>query len=319
VSDLGRVVVLAGGLTYERDVSLQSGRRVVDALKSIGVEAILADTDAALLPLLAQVTPAVSFIALHGGSGEDGAIRGVLDCAGVPYVGAGANACRLAFDKPVAKELVRRAGFGTPEWVAVPHTTFRELGATAVLSRIVDRLGLPLMVKPAQGGSALGASAVFEAAQLPAAMVSCFSYGETALVEQFAVGTEVSVSVLEMDAGDPRALPAVEISAEGGAYDYVARYTAGETDFHVPARLPEPVSAEAAALALTAHRVLGLRDISRTDAIIDAGGNVQFLEVNVAPGMTETSLLPMALSAAGRQLGIVCRDLLAGAAARGPG
>ncbi len=319
MSDLGRVVVLAGGLTYERDVSLQSGRRVVDALKSIGVEAILADTDAALLPLLAEVTPAVSFIALHGGSGEDGAIRGVLDCAGVPYVGAGANACRLAFDKPVAKELVRRAGFGTPEWVAVPHTTFRELGATAVLSRIVDRLGLPLMVKPAQGGSALGASAVFEAAQLPAAMVSCFSYGETALVEQFAVGTEVSVSVLEMDAGDPRALPAVEISAEGGVYDYVARYTAGETDFHVPARLPEPVSAEAAALALTAHRVLGLRDISRTDAIIDAGGNVQFLEVNVAPGMTETSLLPMALSAAGRQLGIVCRDLLAGAAARGPG
>ncbi|HEV7208233.1 MAG TPA: D-alanine--D-alanine ligase [Mycobacteriales bacterium] len=319
MSDLGRVVVLAGGLTYERDVSLRSGRRVVDALKSAGAEAILADTDPALLPLLAELAPAASFIALHGGSGEDGAIRGVLDCAGVPYVGAGANACRLAFDKPVAKELIRRAGLATPDWVAVPHTTFRELGASAVLDRIIERLGLPLMVKPAQGGSALGASAVFEAAQLPGAMVGCFSYGEIALVEQFVVGTEIAVSVLELDAGDPQALPAVEIAATGGAYDYGARYTAGETDFHVPARVSDEITAAAAELALAAHRVLGLRDLSRTDAIVDATGTVQFLEVNVAPGMTETSLLPMAAAAAQLQLGIVCRDLLAAAAARGPG
>lgn len=319
MSDLGRVLVLAGGLTYERDVSLRSGRRVADALKGVGVEAVLADADAALLPVLAELAPDAVFIALHGGSGEDGAIRAVLDCAGVPYVGSGAAACRLAFDKPAAKELARRAGLSTPGWVAVPHATFRELGASAVLSRIVDRLGLPLMVKPAQGGSALGATAVFDAGQLPGAMVTCFSYGDSALVEQFVTGTEVAVSVLEDSPGNPRPLPAVEISAPGGVYDYSARYTAGETDFQVPARLDEQATARAAEVAVVAHRTFGLRDLSRTDAIVAADGTVQFLEVNVSPGMTETSLLPMALSAAGGDLGTVCRDLLALAAERGRG
>jgi len=310
MTDLGRVLVLAGGLTYERDVSLRSGRRVVDALRGVGVDATISDADAALLPLLAQTSPDAVFIALHGGSGEDGAVRGVLECAGVPYVGTDARACRLAFDKPTAKQLV------TPPWVAIPHATFRELGATAVLDRIVARLGLPLMVKPAAGGSALGASAVVEATALPAAMVACFAYGDTALVERYVTGVEVAVAVVETSHPDPAvALPAVEIVVDG-LYDYSARYTAGAAGFFTPARLSPPAAAEAARVALAAHTALGLRDISRTDAIVTDDGVVHFLEVNVSPGMTETSLLPMAAAEAGLDLGVLCRDLLAQAAGR---
>ena len=310
-----RAVVLAGGLSFERDVSLRSGRRVVDALRAAGVDADLHDADAELLPDLAHLAPDAAFVALHGSSGEDGAIRGVLDLAGVPYVGAGPHACRLAFDKPVAKGLLRAAGVRTPDAVTLPHSTFRELGAHAVLDRILERLGLPLVVKPASGGSALGATVVSGADALPAAMVHCFSYGDTALVERLVEGAELAVSVVEVD-GEPRALPAVEIVPKEGLFDYAARYTAGATDYHTPARLDDGVLAAAADAALAAHRVLCLRDLSRTDLVVDAAGTPWFLEVNVSPGMTETSLLPMAVAAAGLDLGALCRDLLAAAAAR---
>jgi D-alanine-D-alanine ligase len=316
-ADLGRVLVLAGGLSYERDVSLRSGRRAVDALKTVGTEAILADADSALLGLLADTDPAAILIALHGGAGEDGAVRGILECVGVPYVGTAPAASRLAFDKPSAKELVRRAGMTTPDWVAVPHATFRELGASAVLDAIVAKLGLPLMVKPAQGGSALGCTAVLSVTHLPAAMVKCFSYAQTALVEHFVTGLEIAVSVIEPDgAGSARALPPVEITAPLGNYDYAARYTAGETEFHVPARLDAATIEAATDLALTAHRVLGLRDLSRTDAIVSADGAVHFLEVNVSPGLTETSTLPIAVGAAGIDLGQLYQQLLLNAANR---
>jgi len=307
--------VLAGGLTYERDVSLRSGRRVADALKGVGVEVTLADADAGLLALLRDSRPDAVLIALHGGSGEDGAVRAVLDCAGVPYVGTAPAQCRTAFDKPSAKALVRRAGIHTPDWVAVGHSTFRELGAPALLELLVAKLGLPLLVKPAAGGSGLGATAVFDAADLPAAMVTCFSYGDTALVEQYVGGPEVAVSVIAPD-GVPVALPAVEIVPDGGTYDYAARYTAGATEFFCPARVDGSVAAEVERVALAVHDVLGLRDLSRSDLRIDLDGRVHFLDANVAPGMTETSLLPLAVQASGRDLGLVCRDLLAVAAAR---
>lgn len=310
-----RAVVLAGGLSFEREVSLRSGRRVVDGLRSAGVEADLADADASLLDALADLAPDAVFIALHGATGEDGAIRGVLDLAGVPYVGASPHACRIAFDKPIAKGLLRAAGVATPDSVTLPHSTFRELGAHAVLERLVARLPLPLVVKPASGGSALGASVVRSAAALPAAMVQCFSYGETALVERYVEGTELAVSVVDLD-GSPSALPAVEIVPKEGLFDYTARYTAGATDYYTPARLDSAVLDAAATVALAAHRVLGLRDLSRTDLVVDATGTPWFLEVNVSPGMTETSLLPMSVAAAGLDLGTVCRDLLAAAGAR---
>ena len=304
-----RTVVLAGGLAFEREVSLSSGTRVVEELTRAGVDAEVRDADADLLPGLAASPADAVFIALHGATGEDGALRAVLDLAGVRYVGSPAAACRLAWDKPAAKSVARSAGLTTPDWVALPHSTFRELGAGAVLDLIVARLGLPLMVKPASGGSALGAQKVARVEDLPAAMVSCFAYGESVMVERFVDGVELAVSVVDLGEG-PEPLPAVEIAPRSGVFDYTARYTPGLTEYHAPARLSEEVAARAAGLAVAVHRVLGLADLSRTDAIVTPDGAVHFLEVNVSPGLTETSMFPMAVEAAGYELGDVLARLL---------
>jgi D-alanine-D-alanine ligase len=181
----------------------------------------------------------------------------------------------------------------------------------------VAGLGVPLVVKPAQGGSSMGATVVREAAALPGALATCYSYAETALVERYVEGTEIAVGVVDTGSG-PRPLPAVEVVPRGGLYDYVAHYTAGQTDFHVPARLPEGIQDRAAAAAVTAHQALGLRDLSRTDLIVTAAGEVVFLEVSVSPGLTETSTLPLAAQAEGLDLGALYRDLLQQATRRRP-
>ncbi|SNT59739.1 D-alanine-D-alanine ligase [Streptosporangium subroseum] len=316
MSDLGHVLVLAGGLSYEREVSLRSGRRVSEGLQGAGVSVETRDTDASLVPSMLANPPDAVFVTLHGGAGEDGAIRSVLELLSIPYVGADPDACRVAFDKPTAKTVVRSVGLRTPDSVTLPKETFHDLGASAVLTRIVERLGLPLFVKPSRGGSALGASIVRVAEELPAAMVGCFAYGDTALIERCIKGVEISVSVIDLGEG-PVALPPVEIVPDDGTYDYAARYTAGHTEFFAPARLSPEVSAACSEMAVTAHTALGLRDISRTDLIVDEDGLPHFLEVNVAPGMTETSLFPMAAEAAGEDFGTLCRVLLEQAAARG--
>ena len=254
------VAVLAGGLSHEREVSLRSGRRLASSLRGIGTVVREWDADAALIERLRTERPDAVVVALHGGEGENGSVQAVLELLGVPFVGTPAAACRRAWDKPTAKAELARAGLDTPDWVALPHATFRELGARAVLDAMVERLGLPLMVKPDQGGSALGAQVVTEAADLPAAMVSCLAYADTVLAERFVHGTEVAVSVVE-DGAEPRALPPVEVEAKGGVYDYTARYTPGATTFHCPARLDDAVLAALQETALTAHHLLGLRDV----------------------------------------------------------
>jgi D-alanine-D-alanine ligase len=316
LSDLGHVLVLAGGLSYEREVSLSSGRRVTDALAGLGVEVELVDIDAQLFPRLLQDPPSAVFLAVHGIEGEDGGLRDALDLSGVPYVGATGAAARLAFDKPVAKAIIGRAGVHTPASVALQHAAFRDLGGPALLERVVERLGLPLVVKPARGGSALGVTVVRAAAELPSAMVGCYSYDGVALLERHIAGVELAVSVID-DGSGPVALPAVEIEALSGTFDYASRYTAGMTEYHVPARLSTEAAAAAGEVAVLAHRALGLRDLSRTDLIVSTDGTIQYLETNVAPGMTTTSLLPLAAAAAGLELGALCRDLLHRAAVRG--
>jgi D-alanine-D-alanine ligase len=312
------VLVLAGGLSHERDVSLRSGRRVAEALRGTGLEVVERDVDAKLLETLRTDRPACVVPMLHGETGEDGAIREILELLSIPYVGATPAACRAAFDKPVAKTVVDRAGLHTPPSVCLPHETFRELGAADVMAALVERLGLPMMVKPARSGSALGCSVVATAEELPSAMVNAFAYGSVALLERFVTGTEVAVPVID-DGSGPRALPAVGIRPDGGVYDYTARYTAGATEFEVPAPLSPALSAECARVAVTAHEALGLRDLSRSDLIVSDDGTCWFLEVNVAPGFTETSTVPLSISAAGLDLGDVAAALVRAAVARDAG
>src|ERR1700761_5588457 len=288
MSNLDRVVVLAGGLSPEREGSLHSGHRGRDVLAQAGVEAVIADADSALLSLLRAAPPGAVFPAIHCFCGEDGAIREVLGLLGVPYVGSVASACQMAFDKPTAKAIATGAGLATPPSVTLPRETFH----------------------------ALGAGPVRAATDLPSAVLSCFAYGDTALIERFISGTEVAVGVIDVGQG-PQALPAVEIVPGEGEYDYAARYTAGKTEFYVPARLDDDILAQVADIAVAAHTVLGLRDLSRTDLIVDEAGTAWFLEVNVAPGMTETSTLPLALEASGHSFGRTCVTLLEQAAARG--
>jgi len=304
------IAVLLGGWSSERPVSLMSGEGVAKALESRGHKVTRIDMGRDVAVKLAEAKPDVVFNALHGAPGEDGTVQGVLDALGLPYVGSDPVACRTAFDKPIASSRVAAAGLAVPAQLVLAATTFRELGAAAVLDAVVARLGLPLMVKPTRGGSSLGASVVRSADDLPAAMMAAFAYGETALVEQFVPGTEVAVSVLDTDEG-PVALPVVEIAADGGFYDYAARYTAGATEFFTPARLPQDVLDACAAAAVEVHRSLGLRHWSRSDLIVDAAGTPWFLEVNVAPGMTETSTFPQAVAAAGLDLAVVVEGLIA--------
>ncbi|GAB3398157.1 D-alanine--D-alanine ligase [Humibacter soli] len=302
------VLVLAGGISHERDVSLRSGRRVADGLSAHGHRVTVREPDASLLTAIHDLGPDVVWPALHGASGENGALRALLTAAGVPFVGADAESARLAWLKPVAKTIVARAGIDTPASVTLPTETFRELGAVSVLEALGDALTAPLVVKPAEGGSAQGVTYVDDVADLPRAMVNAYTYNDVALIERRVVGIEIAVAVLDTGAG-PVALPAVEIVPRRGIYSFEARYNAGETSFFTPARLTDDAAQAAADAAVRAHQALGLRHLSRVDMIVDPQGTPWFLEANVLPGLTETSLVPLAIEAAGFDLGAVYAGL----------
>ena len=228
------VIVIAGGLSHERDVSLRSGRRVAQALRDAGQAVVETDMNADLLDLVSRTENAVVLPMLHGGVGEDGALREVLEVLGVPFIGPTGASSRLTFDKSVATSVVRAAGLTAPRQIALPHDIFRELGAQTLMDGIGQQIGYPLVVKPSRSGSALGVTKVDDAAALPAALVAAYAYGPVAVIESFVDGTEVAVTVL--DEGDgPVALPAVEIRPQSGVYDYESRYTAGTTRFVTPA------------------------------------------------------------------------------------
>lgn len=314
--DTGSVVILSGGLSPERDVSLRSGRRVADALRRRGVDVQVLDVDETLVSRLEILRPSCVIPLVHGSAGEDGALQDVLTTLGLPHVGSVAAACRQAFDKPTANNLVGAAQFFVPTYIALPHSTVRELGAREVLRAAVASIGLPLVVKPSRGGSSLGVSVVHDEAELPAAMVNAFAYGDTAIVQAYVHGNEVAVAVLDTGSG-PRALPVVEVRPDGGIYDYNARYTAGATEFAVPAHLPTETLIACEQAAVGIHSTLGLRDWSRSDLIVDEQSNIWFLEVNVAPGMTETSTYPQAVIAAGLDMGEIVESLVNQATGRG--
>lgn len=289
-----KIVVIAGGLTHERDVSLRSGARVATLLRRSGHDVTVADVDNQLLSTLRDAAPDVVFPLVHGSIGEDGSLQDLLEVAGISFVGSQAQACRLASSKPVAKSVVAKNALSTPDFVALPQDLFRQLGSVEVLDLVARHLGFPVMVKPAGGGSALGVTKVSDSAQLRSAMVDALAYGEQVQIERFVSGTEVSISIVEDCDGKPVVLPPVEIVPASGNYDFDARYNAGRSEFFVPARLNEQQVAVCNKLALDCHRVLELSGYSRIDMILDQAGTPWFIDANVAPGFTETSLLPLA-------------------------
>ena len=297
-----RVLILAGGISHERDVSLKSGRRVADALAEAGVEVEIKEPDHELIGHLIATRPDVVWSTLHGAVGEDGSLQDLMQLAQIKFVGSTADAARLAWNKPVAKTIAERHGLQTPSSITLPRSTFRELNAESVLAMVGTELGFPLIVKPAKSGSAQGVTKVLNAQGFSKAMVDAFAYDDMVIVEKFVSGTEVSVSVVDFGVG-PVALPAVEIVPESGSFGYNERYTPGETSYFVPARVSHEVAQRLADDALAIFGALCLRHLSRIDFIVDELGNCWFLEANVTPGMTETSLFPQAILAEGETLG----------------
>jgi D-alanine-D-alanine ligase len=292
---VSRVAVLKGGRSLERQVSLRSGARVEDALKRLNHEVVPIDVSLDLIRRLREAGPDVAFIAMHGRDGEDGTVQELLEILGIPYTGSGVLACVRAMDKVLAKHLMLEEGIPTPEFFAFNETAFRELGAAEALPAIEERLEFPIVVKPSSQGSALGIKFAGSAGDLPAALVSAFSYDSRVLLERHVDGRDLAVSILDDDA-----LPVVEaVPRDEKFYDFEARYEIGRTNFVCPAELPAGVTEQAQELALRTYRLLGCSAFARIDLMLDTGGELTVLEANPIPGLTETSLLPQAAEAAG--------------------
>ncbi len=310
------MVVLAGGLSHERDVSLRSGRRVAEALRETGVEVEVRDVDADLLRALREDPPDCVVPLLHGETGEDGAVREVLELVGLPYVGSRPSQCRAAFDKPVAKSVVARAGVHTPLSVTLPAETFRELGAATVMDALVARVGLPLIVKPARGGSALGCTVVRDQGALAGAMVTRSRTATPRSSNGWWSASRWPCRSWTPATGRARCRPSRSSPTAASTTTPPATPPAARSSRCRPSS-PTLDAAECARVAVTAHEALGLRDLSRSDLMVDADGTVWFLEVNVAPGLTETSTVPLAVTAAGLDLGDLMAELVRAAVERG--
>ena len=291
-----RVAVLKGGRSLERQVSLKSGARVQDALVRLGHDVVGIDVGHDLVRRLREAAPEVAFVALHGRDGEDGTVQELLEALAIPYTGSGVSACIRCSDKVIAKNHMLDAGIPTPDFFAFNETAFKELGAADALPAIEDRLGFPLVVKPAGQGSALGIKFAGSAQDVPGALVAAFSYGHKVLLERHVRGRDLAVSVL-----DGEVLPVVEaVPADEPFYDFEARYEIGRTQFVCPAELPDELTARAQELALQVWDLLGCRGFARIDLMLgEDGDELTVLEANAIPGMTETSLLPLAADAAG--------------------
>jgi D-alanine-D-alanine ligase len=293
-----RVAVLKGGSSLERTVSLRSGARVEDALARLGHEVLSIDVGADLVDRLTAERPDVAFVALHGRGGEDGTVQELLELVGIPYTASGPGACIRCMDKVVAKHALRDAGIPTPDFYAFSQAAFEDLGAARALPAIEERLDFPIVVKPAGQGSALGIKFARTAADVPGAIVAAFSYDTKVLLERYVEGRDLAVAVVEGAAG-PEALPVVEaIPMDEDFYDFEARYEIGRTRFVCPAALSPELTLRAQEIALAAWKTLGCSGFARVDLMTE-GDDLTVLEANAIPGLTDTSLLPLAAEAAG--------------------
>jgi D-alanine-D-alanine ligase len=302
-SGSGRIAILRGGVSLERNVSLRSGAHVQEALRRLGHDTVAIDPGPDFVARLSDERPDAAFVALHGGDGEDGTVQELLEALGIPYTGSGPSACMRCADKALAKYLMREAGIPTPEFRVLREASVKALGAGAAVGPIERALEFPLVVKPAGGGSALGVKFAHSAGELPAAMVGAFSYDRKILIERYVKGRDLAVSVIDPASPEeqPSALPIVEaIPREEDFYNYESRYQIGMTTFVCPAELDAETTARAQQLALDTYILLGCHGVARVDLMLDGeSGDLAVLETNSIPGMTETSLLPQAADAAG--------------------
>jgi D-alanine-D-alanine ligase len=306
-----KVVVLKGGSSLEREVSLRSAARVEDAVGELGHGAIGIDVGQDLVDRLREHQPDVVFIALHGPGGEDGTVQELLEILDLPYTGPGVAACALCMDKVAAKHEMRAHGIPTPDWAAFNATAFRELGAADTLDEIEARLGFPLVVKPASQGSSLGVEFAATREGVPEALLAAFSYDDRVLLERYVRGRELAISVL-----DGEALPIVEaIPREEDFFNFEARYEIGRTDYVCPAELGSDQTGQVQGLATRTYGTLGCSGFARVDVMLGEQGP-QVLEVNAIPGLTDTSLFPMAAEAAGIDFTLLVGRILESAQTR---
>lgn len=288
-----RILVLRGGPSAEREVSLRSGAAVARALAGAGHS--VTELDPVPGRLVVPTGTDVVFLALHGTYGEDGQVQAELEAFGVPYTGCGVEASRIAFDKMLTKERCRAAGVPT----ATSHVFHRAGEALPAGWR------MPVVLKPVRQGSSVGLEFVDDAADFPRALVSALSHGSEVLMEERILGRETTVGILE-----DHALPVVEVRPRQGSYDYRNKYTPGATEYFCPAEFPAAVTAAIQAAALGAFRAVGGKDYARVDVMVRGDGSPVVLEVNTLPGMTETSLLPKAAAAAGMDFTQLCERLV---------
>ena len=303
---LGKVAVLMGGVSAEREISLMSGRGVLQALRAKGVDAHAFDPAERELVELKRDGFARCFIALHGRFGEDGTVQGALELLGIPYTGSGVMASSIAIDKVMTKRIWRAEGLATQAW--------QQVDCARATEQAFAKLGSPMIVKPAREGSTIGLTKVTTAAQCAPAYELAAGHDPEVLCEQFIQGDEVTIAVLGTGAA-ARALPVIRIVALEGNYDYQNKYFTDTTQYLVPCGLPAGEEGRIQAMVLDAYRVLGCRGWARADIMIDAASRQPYLlEINTSPGMTGHSLVPMAAKAAGVDYPSLCLEVLQHAA-----
>lgn len=306
---LGKVAVLMGGQSAEREVSLMSGQGVLQALRASGVDAHTFDPAERDLGELKREGFTRCFIALHGRYGEDGTVQGALELMGLPYTGSGVMASSIAMDKTMTKRVWLAEGLPTPRYVLVRREELNKVS----LSDLVSSLGLPMIVKPAREGSSIGVTKVTQVQDLVAALNAAAQCDADILCEQCIVGDEVTCPVLG-EGASARALPVIRIVAPEGNYDYQNKYFTDDTQYLVPCGLPAAEEAAIEALIVKAYQVLGCRGWGRIDVMIDSATRQPYLlEINTSPGMTGHSLVPMSAKAAGMSYEALCCHLLASA------
>ncbi len=300
-----RIGVLMGGPSAEREVSLNTGRAILQGLQEKGYQAVGIDLDPPrFFEQMKEAGIDIVFNAIHGIFGEDGRIQGALELLGVPYTGSGVLASAMAMDKGISKRLFVSAGVPTPKSEIYEKTSFKD----SLAAEVAAEFGLPVVVKPVAQGSSIGVFIVDKADDLAAAMQEAWQYSEQILIEEFIKGRELTVAVLADET--VRTLPIIEIVPSSGRYDYHSKYTKGATEYIVPAVLGETAVLAAQQAAIGACRVLGCRGVARVDIILDQQERPYVLEVNTIPGMTATSLVPKAAAAVGISFPDLCEQIL---------